>query len=475
MDQRYHTLETLEASLEQELSFLNFPADNWVKPITTAAGQSVLDLAIVGAGACGLALSFGLRRDGIKNFRLFDRRAEGKEGPWITTARMKTLRSPKHLTGPNMGMPGLTFRAWFTAKFGAEAWEPLGKIPTAMWMAYLVWVRKVTQPPVQNETELQSIRSMETYFELSMKSPSGVETIYTRHVVLATGRAASGGVSLPDCANDLPGEQYAHTEENIDFEKLRGKRILVIGGAASAADSAATALDAGAVSVKMLIRAKEMPRLNKFKSIVYPGFMRGFYDLEPRLKWQFLKTGFDAKIAPPRDSMLRLKSHDNFSLQLGAGLQGFERADGTITAKTDAGDFAGDYVIFGTGYAMDLGAQPELKSFADDIRLWGDVYSPSSDMEDRTLSSYPYLGKGFEFLPKQEGTRPEFARLHLFNAATTLSHAPISSDIPGVNTGAERLIDHLASCLFTAGAEAHLSDMQDYCEPELQGDEWEMS
>ncbi|MEH6497739.1 MAG: FAD/NAD(P)-binding protein, partial [Pseudomonas marincola] len=128
MDQKYQSLDTLEASFDEALSYLNFPATNWVKPISAKNGSAVLDVAIIGAGACGLALSFGLQREGIRNFKVFDRSDAGCEGPWVTTARMKTLRSPKHLTGPNMGLPDLTFRAWFTAKFSAEEWDVLDKI-----------------------------------------------------------------------------------------------------------------------------------------------------------------------------------------------------------------------------------------------------------------------------------------------------------------------------------------------------------
>lgn len=36
----------------------------------------------------------------------------GKEGPWVTYARMKTLRTPKNLTGLDYGMPSLTFQAF---------------------------------------------------------------------------------------------------------------------------------------------------------------------------------------------------------------------------------------------------------------------------------------------------------------------------------------------------------------------------
>ena len=41
----------------------------------------------------------------------------------------------------------------------------------------------------------------------------------------------------------LPPQLYAHTADRIDFVALRDKRAAVIGGAASAFDAAATALD----------------------------------------------------------------------------------------------------------------------------------------------------------------------------------------------------------------------------------------
>ena len=84
------------------------------------------DVAIVGGGMCGLAAAFALRRLGISNITHVDRRAEGLEGPWLTYARMNTLRSPKHLTGPAMGLPNLTFRAWYEAQ--GHAWEGLDRI-----------------------------------------------------------------------------------------------------------------------------------------------------------------------------------------------------------------------------------------------------------------------------------------------------------------------------------------------------------
>jgi len=40
------------------------------------------------------------------------RAPEGREGVWVTFARMPTLRSPKDQTGPDLGLPSLTFEAW---------------------------------------------------------------------------------------------------------------------------------------------------------------------------------------------------------------------------------------------------------------------------------------------------------------------------------------------------------------------------
>ncbi|EPN68135.1 hypothetical protein A245_04670, partial [Pseudomonas syringae pv. actinidiae ICMP 19096] len=72
----------------------------------------------------GLALAAELRHLGVAAV-IFDQSPAGFEGPWATTARMETLRSPKQLTGPALGLPALTFRAWYEAQFGADGWAAL--------------------------------------------------------------------------------------------------------------------------------------------------------------------------------------------------------------------------------------------------------------------------------------------------------------------------------------------------------------
>ena len=73
----------------------------------------------MGAGQSGLCIAFALMRDRVRNVLVIDRAPEGREGIWAGFARMPTLRSPKDQTGPDLGIPSLTFEAWYDAAYGA--------------------------------------------------------------------------------------------------------------------------------------------------------------------------------------------------------------------------------------------------------------------------------------------------------------------------------------------------------------------
>ncbi len=46
-----------------------------------------------------------------------------------------------HTQAHHLGVPSLTFRAWWEAQYGSAAWDALDKIPRARWMDYLRWYR----------------------------------------------------------------------------------------------------------------------------------------------------------------------------------------------------------------------------------------------------------------------------------------------------------------------------------------------
>jgi glycine/D-amino acid oxidase-like deaminating enzyme len=150
-------LDELAAAVRHDFERMRFPAPNWVPAAEGPDGKPALDALIIGGGMCGQTLALALARDGVRNTRIIDRASLGSEGPWGTYARMDILRSPKYLTGPDLGFPALTFRAWYEAQHGAEGWERLYKASTADWLAYLLWVRDAADIVVENGVEAVDI------------------------------------------------------------------------------------------------------------------------------------------------------------------------------------------------------------------------------------------------------------------------------------------------------------------------------
>ncbi len=111
------SLSLLNEQVRADLEKLNYGAKSWVVPRRSAEAH-VYDVVIVGGGQSGLGTAFGLKRDRIDNILVIDECPEGFEGPWVTYARMMTLRTPKHLTAIDLGIPSLTFRSFWEAQTG---------------------------------------------------------------------------------------------------------------------------------------------------------------------------------------------------------------------------------------------------------------------------------------------------------------------------------------------------------------------
>ena len=64
-------------------------------------------------------------------------------------------------------------------------------------------------------------------------------------------------------------------------------------------DSAATALEAGAASVDLLIRRDDIPRINKGKGAGNPGLTHGHLNLPDDWKWKIRHYINAAQVPPP--------------------------------------------------------------------------------------------------------------------------------------------------------------------------------
>ena len=456
-----------EAQVALDLETLNLPPRNWV-PALRRDGVSVLDVVVIGAGMNGIAAAGALIFKGIRNIAVLEESASGQEGPWVTTARMDTLRSPKTLPGPCFGIPSLTFRAWYEASFGSEAWEALYKIHNSTWQDYLSWLQRALKLPVTHGVRVLRISPAEGLLRLNL---SDGRTMLTRRVVMATGRAGAGGLHVPDFVDaDLFPDLAALAPTPIDFEALRGRSLGLIGGGASAWDNAATALERGAAEAHLYVRRATLPQINKGRGSAGPGFHVGWHSLSVEERWNLIVYMHDAQAPPPHETVKRALRLPNFHIHLATPVRSAWRDGAQVVLDLGEGRQARhDFLIVGTGFVVDLDRVPELADFAPHIARWQDRYTPPPGMQRRELAAFPFLGAGFELQPRDAAAPPELGLIHLMNYGAHVSHGGIASDIPGVAVAGERVAVHILRHFFQGEIGALRQELEAFDEPELEG------
>lgn len=467
-----NSLESLQYRVDADLAFLKIPAHRWI--LHPSHSEAVLDVAIIGGGMGGMAVAFGLIKEGVCHVEIFDENPKGKEGPWETSARMRYLRSDKTAIGPAMGIPSLTFQSWYRALHGETAWNQLDLVPTADWAAYLRWYREATHLPIKNEMTLQEIRPAAGCLELIFDCLGSSMIVRAYKVVLASGRQGFGGGELPGYALELPKNVYAHTTERIDPTFFFGKKIAVIGAGASAFDAAATALEEGAEKVHMLIRRSEIPVVNRFAKFAFSGILNGFHTLSDEMKIQFFEAAFCCGIPPSKSSVERLCGYENMHLHFSTQVEAVNLKDDALVLNTTQGDIAADFIIFATGYEVEGTKRPELRHFINSILLCEDQFSKELLSKQPKLGRFPYLGSHFQFKEKIEGIAPELKNIYCFNYGAYLSHGLVSGDIPGISIGATRLVEGIVSDLFVERSEHYLHSIQNYTTPLFDPEDYEI-
>src|ERR1700675_638569 len=172
-------LTALEGRVQADLARIAHPETAWLTPRLGPDGRPALDVLVVGAGQSGLATAFGLMRSQVTNILVLDRSDEGREGPWLTYARMQTLRSPKEFTGPDLDIPSLTYQSWHEARFGEDDWRDLDLISRELWAEYLLWFRRIVDLPVRNGCEVIDISpAAGGLLAAKVKTADGVNTLF---------------------------------------------------------------------------------------------------------------------------------------------------------------------------------------------------------------------------------------------------------------------------------------------------------
>jgi FAD-dependent urate hydroxylase len=458
-------LEALATQLTTEMDATEAFGRIWADaPQTAASGTPRYNVVICGAGMSGLAIAFGLKRRGIEGVLVIDKAEKGREGPWIGCARMKTLRSPKYLAGPDFGLPSLTPRAWFEAVYGNDAYESLDKMSRQDWMAYLDWYRGVTQPHVANETSLAGIAHKDGWLRLDLEAQGEVRQIECRRLILATGIDGGGAPLIPDIVRTLPKDYWTHSAEVADDSHLKDRDVAILGSATSSFDWAVTALEKGARSVTMIGRSRNFGRTEVLAWTNFPGFLGHFPELPDLKKWRYIKLYNAFKIPPTQDQFDRAVTNPRFKMALGHKVRSISLQDGRVVIDSEGGTVTADHLLLGTGYTIDFARRPELKAIAPQVAFWGDRFTPPEGEGSAEIAAHPYLGRGFELTPKDAQTHDWLSRVHLFNCSAIASLGPISNGVTGMKFGLPRIVDAVAGSLFHEAADQFLSDLEAYRE-----------
>ncbi|HEX7451196.1 MAG TPA: NAD(P)/FAD-dependent oxidoreductase, partial [Polyangiaceae bacterium] len=455
-------LAELARRVERDLELLEYPSRPWVAPRTAAPGEAVYDVIIVGGGQSGLPAAFGLLRERVSNLLVLDQNPLDRAGPWLSFARMHTLRTPKYLTGPDLGIPNLTPRAWYEAQFGDSSWAALGMLPKEQWAAYLAWYRETLSIPVAANTSVGALGYDEQarHFLVPCRTNEGEHTLRARRVVLATGIDGSGEWRVPRrISSALPAHLYAHTRDNIDFGALRGKRVAVLGAGASAFDNAAAALEEGARDVHLFFRRPKLVNVNPYRWAEFVGFLKHHADLPDPEKWRFILQIMRMGQLPPKDTLARAQAHAGFQLHAAADWKALSARGESVLIETESARFEVDFVIVATGAVTDLAARPELANFESRIARWADRYTPPAEDQHEDLLRHPYLGPGFEFTERHLGEAPFLAYLYNYSFGGLVSMGFGGASISGLKYSAPRLVAGITRSLFLEDSAAHYESL----------------
>jgi cation diffusion facilitator CzcD-associated flavoprotein CzcO len=454
-------LHRLENRVKEDLAAVGYPVRPWPRAL-----DKVAEVAIVGGGQAGLGISFALAREGISSV-IVDGSPAGHEGPWRTFARMHHLQTTKLMSGIDGGLPSLAPSSWYQARFGSRRWKSIDNIETDAWAEYLSWFRRVLDINVLNCQEVGPIEWRETdrSFVLPLTptcaTTRSVGDMRARRVVLATGLTGSGARQVPGIVSEnVDPRAFAHCYDVVDFDRVKGRRVAVLGSAASAFDNALIALRRGATTVDMFCRRSMLPSVNPYRWTEFSGFLKHHADLPDNLKWAFGRELVRAGQAVPSEVAEAVKEWPNFTLHLGTQWRDVVHTDELVHVRTATGQsMTFEYILIATGHDVDLRKRPELVNLADHVALWRDRFQDTEG--DDALGRFPYLGSGFEFLERSPGAAPWINRVFNFTFASLLSTGLGGGSISGLKYGIRRLVDAITRQVYVERAPMLLDDLRE--------------
>lgn len=474
----FDSIGELEAALRDHLADLRFYSrQSWVVPGVTAAGNKIFDAVIVGAGQNGLALAYNLKLRGVRRLLVVDAQDTDQPGPWHSFARMRTLRTPKSISGPECSNPLLSFKTWFCSAYSRAEYDGFNFIPLAYWQEYLSWYRRVLEIETLSNRLVTDIQwdPQNDCLRLTVDGPQrGVAAaVHTRKVGLATGMAGAGEwAPPPELAARLPRSSYYTGWEPIPWPEVMGRDVAVIGAGATGFDNAACALEAGCRSVTVYGRRPFPERDVYFElwrgrddSGAHPcetghppadlldallAYNASLPDAERiRLVSRLLRNGWSP--ANP-EYLARVPRVDEMVVRPDSPVQRLVYLQGQdqVRVETGADSLVFDRLIFATGVRPGLEHRPELRRLWPSIRVWGDVAGPGVQLP-AGLGELPKLSPHYQLQPRQGASGSEFG--HIYSLADLLH---IVVGLQSTRYVVSAIAEHMSASLYASQVCQHI-------------------
>jgi thioredoxin reductase len=398
-------------------------------PLTIHAGPAT-GIAIVGAGPYGLSLAAHLSACGTP-CRIFGSPMDVWRKHMPRGMCLKSDGFASDLYDPD--------RHFTLAKFCADRgirYADYGMpVPVEVFAEYgLDFQRRLV--PTLSEASIVRVERAANGFTLHTDDG---ETIAARRVVIATGISHFSFVPAP--LSSLPSDVCSHSFALRDLTRFAGKRVLIVGGGASAADLAALLVAQGASAE--LISRKEIefhrppermslwrrilaPNLGlgpNFRSALYTAFPGLFRHLPARVRRRIVTRHLGPAAAWfVRDRVVAaVPMHAGFTLAAATPTRGGVR----LRCEDSAGrsvEWQADHVIAATGYKVSIGRLAML--------------DPSLRESIRSDSGSPVLSSSFE---------SSVRGLYFVGVAAAASFGPVMRFAIGANYTARHLGRHLAT------------------------------
>jgi cation diffusion facilitator CzcD-associated flavoprotein CzcO len=388
----------------------------------------MLSTAIIGAGPYGLSIAAHFRRRGI-SFRIFGRPMDSWRKHMPKGMKLKSDGFASNIYDPE--------NAFTLGQFCAErgiAYADAGlPVNLETFVAYGLAFKERMLPEFEDKQVISLDRAPEG-FVLGLDNG---ETVNARQVILAVG--ITHFEYVPANLASLPSEFISHSFRHADPAVFKGRRVVVIGGGASAIDLAAL-LHEAKLDVQLVARHSELkfhskptgkPRsrwqqIRHPKSGLGPGLRSRFFSDAPGV-FHYLPEGLRLRIVEtslgPSAGWFVKDQMENVPCLLGYTPEGAEVKGGTVNLKLRAQDGSereveADHIIAATGYKVSL---ERMKFLSSDIRS-----------QIKTAKGSPVLSANFE---------SSVPGIYFAGLASANSFGPVMRFAYGAGFAARRLTD----------------------------------